>query len=91
MQRRLDPFQGRSKFVSRAQTAFENARKSRHELQSRLGLEDFEYPGARQVLQLPPIVPISFTVINLHDGYFDPRAIAPLSRRVPVVFTLHDA
>lgn len=44
MQRRLDPFQGRSKFVSRPRPHLRMLANPRHELQSRLGLEDFEFP-----------------------------------------------
>jgi glycosyltransferase involved in cell wall biosynthesis len=91
LQRQLDPFQGRGKFVSRAQTALRLLAHPRRELQSRFGLEDFEFPGARQVLQLPPHRPNIVHCHNLHGGYFDPRIIPALSRRVPIVFTLHDA
>jgi glycosyltransferase involved in cell wall biosynthesis len=91
MQRRLDPFQGRGKLVSRAQTALRMLANPRRELQSRFGLEDFEFPGACKILQLPPYRPDIVHCHNLHGGYFDPRAIAPLSRLVPIVFTLHDA
>jgi glycosyltransferase involved in cell wall biosynthesis len=91
LQRQLDPFQGRGKFVSRAQTALRLLAHPHRELQSRFGLEDFEFPGARQVLQLPPHRPNIVHCHNLHGGYFDPRIIPALSRRVPIVFTLHDA
>jgi glycosyltransferase involved in cell wall biosynthesis len=91
MQRRLDPFQGRSKFFSRAQTALRMLANPRRELQSRFGLEDFEFPGACKILRLPPQQPDIVHCHNLHGGYFDPRIIPPLSRRVPIVMTLHDA
>ena len=91
LQRRLEPCQSGGKFVSRAQTVLRMLANPRHELQSRFGLEDFEFPGACQVFQLPPHRPDIVHCHNLHGGYFDPRIISPLSRRVPVVFTLHDA
>jgi glycosyltransferase involved in cell wall biosynthesis len=91
LQTRLIPYQNGGKFVSRAQTALRMLANPRHELQSRFGLEDFEFPGARQVLQLPPHRPNIVHCHNLHGGYFDPRIIPALSRRVPIVFTLHDA
>ena len=91
LQKQLDPFLARGKFVSRAQTVLRTFANPRHELQARFGLEDFEFAGARQVYQLPPDKPDIIHCHNLHGGYFDPRIIPSLSRRVPVVMTLHDA
>ena len=91
LQRRLDPCQSGGKFISRTQTVLRMLASPRHELQSRFGLEDFEFPGAHHVFQLPPQTPDLVHCHNLHGDYFDPRIIPALSRRVPVVFTLHDA
>ena len=91
LQRQLDPFLARGRFVSRAQTVLRTLANPRHELQARFGLEDFEFAGARQVYQLPPHKPDIVHCHNLHGGYFDPRIIPSLSRRVPIVMTLHDA
>ncbi len=54
------------------------------------GLEDFDYPGAWHVLDLPPERPQLVHAHNLHGKYFDLRALAPLSRQVPTFVTLHD-
>jgi glycosyltransferase involved in cell wall biosynthesis len=59
--------------------------------QERRGIEDFEFPGSHRVLELAPAPPDILHCHNLHGGYFDLRALAPLSHRVPTVLTLHDA
>jgi glycosyltransferase involved in cell wall biosynthesis len=56
----------------------------------RRGIEDFHYPGSRGLLDLLPVRPDIVHAHNLHGGYFDLRSLADLSRRVPVVLTLHD-
>lgn len=55
------------------------------------GIEDFHYPGAWQLLKLTPRRPDVIHAHNLHQKYFDLRALPWLSREVPVVLTLHDA
>ena len=55
------------------------------------GVEDFHFPGSRRLLGLPPAEPQVVHCHNLHGGYFDLRLLAGLSRRLPVVLTLHDA
>lgn len=55
------------------------------------GIEDFNYPGT---WSLPEILPQSPDVIhchNLHQKYFDLRALPWLSQQFPVFLTLHDA
>ena len=54
------------------------------------GIEDFEFPGTAGLLDLTLKRPDIVHCHNLHGGYFDLRALASLSRRVPVVLTLHD-
>ncbi|MBI3427330.1 MAG: glycosyltransferase [Acidobacteria bacterium] len=54
------------------------------------GLENFDYPGAWHVLDLPPQRPQVVHAHNLHGKYFDLRALAALSQQVPTFVTLHD-
>lgn len=54
------------------------------------GREDFNFPGSRQLLGLPPKEPDIVHAHNLHGGYFDLRFLPVLSCKVPVVMTLHD-
>jgi glycosyltransferase involved in cell wall biosynthesis len=56
-----------------------------------LGLEDFTHPYSRRILDLTGGPPDLVLGHNLHGGYFDLRALAPLSRRVPVVLRIFDS
>lgn len=60
-------------------------------LADRLGLEYFDFPGSRRILDISPIRPDIVQAHNLHGGYFDLRVLPELSARAPVVLTLHDA
>jgi glycosyltransferase involved in cell wall biosynthesis len=57
------------------------------------GVENFDFPGTQRLLGLAPEAPDVVHLHNLHYffGYFDLRALQPLSRTVPTFVTLHDA
>jgi glycosyltransferase involved in cell wall biosynthesis len=55
------------------------------------GWEDFDFPGTRELLDLPPRRPEVVHAHNLHGDYFDLRALPQLSAAVPFFLTLHDA
>lgn len=55
------------------------------------GRETFRYPATRGLLDGLPEPPDILHLHNLHGGYFDLRLLPELSRRTPVVLTLHDA
>jgi glycosyltransferase involved in cell wall biosynthesis len=55
------------------------------------GHEDFDYPGSLHILDLIEDKTDILHCHNLHGNYFDLRALIELSKRVPVVLTLHDA
>jgi glycosyltransferase involved in cell wall biosynthesis len=55
------------------------------------GVEDFNYPYSWRLLDNSAWQPDVIHAHNLHGDYFDLRAMAALSRRVPCVWTLHDA
>jgi len=57
----------------------------------RTGVEDFNFPGTSRVMDLLPWRPDILQCHNLHGGYFDLRTLSVISRKVPVVLTLHDA
>ena len=59
-------------------------------LKWRLGREDFDFPGSRQLLDLIPGRPDILHLHNLHGGYFDLRSLPNYSARVPVAVTPHD-
>lgn len=60
-------------------------------LARRYGWEDYHHPGSHALLTLPPVRPDLVHAHNLHGGYFDLRTLAPLSQRLPLILTLHDA
>lgn len=62
-----------------------------HVLNRLQGIEDFDYPGSRKLLDLWPDLPDIIHCHTLHGGYFDLRALPWLSSQFPVVLTLHDA
>jgi len=55
------------------------------------GYDDFYYPETWQILQRIPVVPDIIHCHNLHTGYFDLNALPWLSKKFPLVITLHDA
>jgi glycosyltransferase involved in cell wall biosynthesis len=56
-----------------------------------LGLEDFEHPHSRRILELTGVKPDLVLLMNLHGGYFDLRILPQLSRQVPVLVRLCDS
>jgi len=62
----------------------------RGEIERRKGYEDFDYPGSRKLLDIIPEKPDIVHLHNLHEYYFDLRYLPELSRKSPVLITLHD-
>lgn len=54
------------------------------------GLEDFHYPGTRDMLARLGLDPGLLHCHNLHGGYFDLRVLPEWSRRFPVLLDLRD-
>ncbi len=83
--------------VERVCRLLDKASRPMHWLRRECGWEDFDAPGTRQLLRLPPRVPDLIHCHNLHGilpnrgFYFDLRALPWLSHKLPVVMTLHDA
>src|SRR6185295_7744800 len=74
----------------RARSLLHSPARLRNDLEERLGLENFDFPGTRNLLNLAPQRPDVVHAHNLHGGYFDLRALTEISRQVPVLLTLHD-
>ena len=55
------------------------------------GLEDYNFRGTWNLLKLTPEPPSIIHCHNLHGDYFDLRALPSLSKKVPVVVSMHDA
>ncbi len=55
-----------------------------------LGIENFEFPNTRRLLNLTPQRPDIVHLHNLHGDYFDLRFLPELSRQVPVILNLRD-
>jgi glycosyltransferase involved in cell wall biosynthesis len=82
----LSPFfDYRSRELGRAALA------ARRQAEQWLGLEDFTHPYSHRILELTGSPPDLVLCHNLHGGYFDLRALARLSRHVPVVVRLFDS
>lgn len=55
------------------------------------GIEEFDYPGTKVLLDLPPERPDIMHCHNLHGNYFDLRVLPELSEQLPVILNLRDA
>ena len=88
--RRLAPLEGRVRGLSRLRALTHGIAEPMRWMQVQRGWEDFHFPGTWRLLDLDPAKPDVVHAHNLHGGYFDLRALPWLSRRVPVVVTLHD-
>jgi glycosyltransferase involved in cell wall biosynthesis len=64
---------------------------ARRGVERRLGIEDFNHPCSRRLLELAGARPDLVLLVNLHGGYFDLRILPWLSRQVPVVLSLRDS
>jgi glycosyltransferase involved in cell wall biosynthesis len=60
-------------------------------VQAELGIENFDFPGTYDVLNLLNDPPDIVHAHNLHLNYFDLRALPWLSRQIPLIISLHDA
>jgi len=60
------------------------------EIERRKGHEDFDFPGSRKLLNLIPEKPEIIHLHNLHNDYFDLRYLPELSKKIPILITLHD-
>jgi glycosyltransferase involved in cell wall biosynthesis len=56
-----------------------------------LGIEDFDFPGTKRLLDITKQPPDIVHCHNLHGGYFDLRELPRLSHQVPVILNLRDA
>jgi glycosyltransferase involved in cell wall biosynthesis len=89
LEKRLQSFEGIGYAVSRS--LLRTIANPADELGPRFGAEDFNHPGTYRLLELVPNMPDVLHCHNLHGGYFDLRSLPWLSKRVPVILTLHDA
>jgi glycosyltransferase involved in cell wall biosynthesis len=54
------------------------------------GLDDNEFPATAGLVDRAGVTPDIVHLHNLHGGYFDLRALARISARVPTFVTMHD-
>lgn len=87
----LNPLSGKLRGILRLQANIKEVGKGDDWIADLRGQENFHFPGSKEILKQAPQAPSILHLHNLHGGYFDPRALEPLSARVPVVLTLHDA
>src|SRR6266516_3472967 len=88
---RLRPWQDRAPGVERLRTWLDAWASPFREASRLLGIENFNYPGTRRLLELTSFKPDIVHCHNLHGGYFDLRFLSALSKQVPTILTLHDA
>lgn len=86
----LEPLVGRIKGVGRVQKALKLAETPIQLKDWWRGRESFDYPGTAAILEAIPALPDVIHCHNLHGRFFDLRELERLSRRLPVVMTLHD-
>jgi len=55
------------------------------------GIEEFNFPYSHNLLNNSDWRPDVIHAHNLHGDYFDLRALVPLTKRIPIIWTLHDA
>ena len=89
---RVIPFHSSPFFDYRpyAGSSFGKDLERRRSIEKRAGLEDFNHPYSHRICELTGSPPDLVLCQNLHGGYFDLRALAVLSRRVPVALSLFD-
>ena len=90
LQEQLKLFEENMRGVWRVRGQLEAWSSPWRKMRRALGVEDFDYPGTRQLLTLPPHRPDIVHCHNMHGGYFDLRILRRLSHEVPVVLHLHD-
>ncbi len=61
------------------------------EIENRIGLETYRYPYSERLLEITGSPPDIVLACNLHGGYFDLKALAALSQRIPVAVRPGDA
>lgn len=91
LQGRLKPYMEKVRGVWRLHAWLETWANPRRALEKRLGIEDFNYPGTRHLLKLPPQRPDIVHCHNLHGGYIDLRILPWLSHQLPLILNLADA
>lgn len=87
----LSPWVHRVKGAWRTYNLITYMGQPRRWLEAMRGHEFFDFPGTGDLLKLSPQKPHILHGHNLHDRYFDLRALSKLSQQMPVVITMHDA
>jgi glycosyltransferase involved in cell wall biosynthesis len=90
LRREHEPSIGRVRGLGRLGTLARTLAEPRRALAAEFGREDFDFPGTRRLLELPPSRPDIVHIHNLHGGYFDLRALPALSRQVPTILNVRD-
>lgn len=87
---RLSPLERKVNGVATMRVALRALSNGRTGVASALGYEDFDFPASRRITRQETTSADIIHAHNLHGDYFDLRYLAALSRRRPVVLTLHD-
>ena len=81
---------GRIRGLGRLATIARDLGQPQRFVRGQCGIEDFNFPGTRYLLELPHRKPDILHCHNLHGGYFDSRQLPAISNAVPTVLNIHD-
>ena len=87
----FNPLAGKVRGVLRLQAWMKSVAKGGDWIAELQGMENFHFPGSRNLIRLASIKPNILHMHNLHGGFFDLRALQKLSKELPTIITLHDA
>lgn len=89
--KRSSPFIGKIKGAGRLTNLFYNIGRPSYFIKQIRGVENFEnYPGTREFFKSLIPFPDLIHCHNLHGDFFDLSILSDISKKVPVVITLHD-
>lgn len=87
---RLKPYEKHVLGVKSLRAAARILADPRRRFEHEMGIENFNYPGTKCILNMLPHRPDIVHCHNLHGGYFDLRSLPSLSHKVPVILNLRD-
>ena len=91
LEKKLSPWDIRVRGVGRARRLLRELALGPDAINYWRKVEAFHYPASYALASLPSQIPQIMHAHNLHDHYFDLRALPLLSAQQPLLMTLHDS